>query len=182
MSISKGVRFFFAACLAILAGCTTYVQGTKKAEGYEGKIRDPLIIWQSTASLQTSITARYAVTTKDRDRSSEGIGKLLPFLSTGSVPAISQKLRANAVPPASLPQDAKFIIKLEPLKGYSDCTVLGCAHDVSIGVSVTDISLRRVVWQGGFKVGAPFGVALDNQVLDNFSEKLVSELKSAKLI
>lgn len=182
MITSTLARTFLAVGLAFLAGCTTYVQGTKKADGYEGKIRDPLIVWQSKASIPTTITGRYAITNSDRDRSSEGIGKLLPFLSSGSTPVIAQKLRTGGVTPATLPQNASFILKLEPLKGYSDCTSLGCAHDVSIGVSVTDIALKKVVWQGAFKVGAPFGVALDAQILESFGDKLVSKLTSAKLI
>ncbi len=46
------------------------------------------------------------------------LGKLLHFLSNGSVQVISQKLPANAVSPVTLARDAKFIINLEPLKGY----------------------------------------------------------------
>ena len=204
-SISKVVRmnsYFFQlftritlVSAALLAGCSTTVRGTKKLEGYDLKISAPSVMWQSNFQLSFQIkktaglAALAAITDANKAESREHLGQLMGLLTSQSSRVVSAKLKATglaAFPVAndapSSPRDTPFLIKIYPAFAGSECSAVSCSHDVGLIVIAWDFALKKNVWQGDFKVGAPLGGAISEQLLDSFATSLVNELKNAKLL
>lgn len=190
---------FIYVCIAsvslLLFGCSTTVRGTKKMDDYEQKISSSTIMWQSnpnldfriqkTAGLQVLAT----ITESNKQETRENLGKLLQMLTTKSVGAVSGKLRAKGLSVSELANDAptspkgyQHLIKVYPEFAGSECSAINCSHNIGLIVTVWDFGLKKTVWQGDFKVGAPMGGAVTDKLLESFSSSVVDALQKAKLI
>lgn len=176
------VRIFFVLMTIVLTGCAAHVYKTERDAAYTGKISSPVIVWEARPYMDTTVTARYAVTMSDRAKSSVGISALVQHLSKNSPISLAEKIKANSIVLAANAQDAKTIFTLRPELGYTDCTPLGCAHDVMMSVIVNDNVTKKLIWRGAIKVGAPFGTQLDQALVDKFVEKIIDQLQKEKLI
>ena len=181
--------------VALLPGCATNVLGSKKMEGYDQKISSPGVMWQTNPNLSLEIkkTAGLAslaeISSANKADSREHLGALLRILSTQGTRVVSSRLNAKGVLATTLANDAvsvakstQYVIKVYPDFAGSRCSALECSHDVGLLVSVVDLGLKKSVWQGAFKVGAPLGLAVTDKVLDSFADNLVFELQKANLI
>ena len=181
--------------VSLLSGCATNVLRSKKLEGYDQKISSPGVMWQTnpTLSLEIKKTAGMAslaeITNANKADSREHLGALLRMMSAHGSRAVSSRLNANGVLASTLANDAasvakstQYVIKVYPDFAGSNCSALGCNHDVGLLVSVMDLNLKKAVWQGAFKVGAPFGRPVTDQLLDSFADSVIVELQKAKLI
>ena len=117
------------------------------------------------------------------------LGELMRMLSRQGASAVSARLNANGVLASTLANDAvsvakstQYVIKVYPDFAGSQCSALSCSHDVGLMVTVSDLALKKTVWQGAFKVGAPMGGLVTEKLLDSFADSVVSELQKAKLI
>jgi hypothetical protein len=181
--------------VALLAGCSTTVRGSKKLDAYDQKISSPGVMWQSNPklSLQIRKTAGLAslaeISSGNIADARENLGALLRILTRQGTSAVSARLNANGVLASTLANDAvsvakstQYVIKVFPDFAGSQCSALGCSHDVGLIVTVTDLGLKKTVWQGDFKVGAPMGGPVTDKLLDSFADSVVSELQKANLI
>ena len=184
-----------ASVSLLLFGCSTTVRGTKKMDDYEQKISSSTIMWQSNPNLRFQIRktaglpSLAAITEPNRQETIENLGKLLQMLTTKSAGAVSGKLRAKGLFVSELDNDAptspkgyQHLIKVYPDFAGSECSAVNCSHDIGLIVTVWDFGLKKTVWQGDFKVGAPMGGAVTDKLLENFSSSVVDELQRAKLI
>ena len=189
------VSALFFLAVALLTGCSTTVRGSKKLDAYDQKISSPTIMWQSNATLNGEIrkTAGLASLAKISDSNiadaKENLGKLLQMLSSQSIGVVSARLKVDGVVATALandaptsPKGAKHLIKIYPDFAGSECSAMHCSHDVGLIVTVWDFELKKTVWQGDFKVGAPMGGPVTQKLLDSFADNLVSELRKAQLI
>jgi hypothetical protein len=180
---------------ALLAGCSTTVRGTKKLEGYDLKISAPSVMWQTNSQLSFQIkktaglAALAAITDANKVDSRENLGQLMRLLTSRSSLVVSAKLKASGIaafPIAndapSSPRDTPFLIKIYPAFAGSECSAVSCSHDVGLIVVAWDFALKKNVWQGDFKVGAPLGGTISDQLLDSFATSLVNELRNAHLL
>ncbi len=178
------LKWIAAISIVALTACTATVVGTRKIEGYSEKIKDVSIAWISPKQMKTRLTGRYAITEQDRDKSYQGVAELSRFLATRSVVRMTGTMSNKSVKVLSSDhlKNAKFSLSFEPQVAFSDCTAFGCAHDLGIDVSVVDVALKKEVWRGGFKVGAPFGTPLNDKLVDDFIDKVTNEMARADLI
>ena len=181
--------------VVLLCGCSTTVLGSKKIEAYDKKISSPGVMWQTNPklSLQIKKTAGLAslaeISSSNIADARENLGQLLRILSRQGTSVVSAKLNANGVLATTLANDAvsvakstQYVIKVFPEFAGSECSALHCSHDVGLIVTVSDLGLKKMVWQGAFKVGAPLGAPVTEKLLDSFADSLVSQLQKAKLI
>ena len=164
-------------------------------EAYDQKISSPGVMWQSNPNLSLKIrkTAGLAslaeISSGNIADSRENLGALLRILSRQVTSAVSARLNANGVLASTLANDAvsvakstQYVIKVFPDFAGSQCSALSCSHDVGLIVTVSDLGLKKMVWQGAFKVGAPMGAPVTEKLLDSFADSLISELHNANLI
>ncbi len=181
--------------VALLSGCSTTVLGSKKMEAYDQKISFPGVMWKSNPSLNFQIKKTAGLATLAKISSDniadakENLGALMRLLSRRGTSAVSAKLNASGVQATTLANDAVsvakstiYVIKVYPDFAGSECSAMHCAHDVGLLVTVTDLTLKKDVWQGAFKVGAPMGAPVTERLLDSFADSVVSELRKANLI
>ena len=181
--------------IIMASGCATVVKGTKKMDGYDKKLSSLSVMWQNnpTLSFQIRKTAGLAVlatiTEGNKDESRKNLGALMGMLVSQSSGAVSDKLRAKGVSVITLANDSptspkglQHLIKVYPDFAGSECSAISCSHNAGLLVTVWDFDLKKTVWQGDFKVGAPLGGEVTNQLLTSFLDSLISELQKSQLL
>jgi len=184
-------RLQVVAVLTIIAltlgGCTTFVAGSKKEDGYEKKISATSVVWITPLKLQTRITRsaqgyRPQVSEEDKKNSRAAIAQLVKLFSDESAGVVSGALRENAVKVAAGDVKPETKLVLSATSGRTECAPLGCVSSLWISVRLYDNELHRFVWRGSFKVGASYFTENDTSVLENFASALVDQLKHSDLI
>lgn len=187
--------------VALLSGCA-YSEflankrpNSKKIEGYDQKISSPGVMWQTNPDLyleikKTSTSGSYVqITAGEKADSRDSLGALLRITSTQATRVLSTRLNAKGVLATTLASDAssvanstQYVIRVRPDFAESQCYTQFCLHNVGLLVNVVDLTLKKSVWQGAFKVGTVTSQTAKESELDRFADSVIIELQKANLI
>lgn len=170
-----------------ISGCTTFVAGSKKEDGYDKKITVTRVAWLNPAMLRTKITRSaqgYAprVSEDDKKNSKKAVSELVKLFAQESVAVVSSELEKNEVTIVSGETKPDTRLLLTASSARTECAPLGCVSSLWITAGLYDYEERKVVWRGSFKVGASYFSRNDTSVLQNFASALMDQLKNASLI
>lgn len=188
LTISRLRAFvLIVSSIALLAGCTTFVAGSKKEDGYEKKMTLTSVVWLKPVALRTRISRsaqgyRPQISEEDKANSKAAIAELVKLFADESAAVVSGALQENAVTVASADVKPETRLVLTATSGRTECAPLGCVSSLWISARLYDNELHRFVWRGSFKVGASYFSENDTSVLENFASALMDQLRNSSLI
>ncbi|MDH5711688.1 MAG: hypothetical protein OEZ15_08515 [Gammaproteobacteria bacterium] len=187
LATRRFINFLLLLAIVLSAGCTTYVGKVDKLDGYDKKLVQVAVAWHRPVKLKTEITkssqgGSAIITPQEKIDSKQGIDTLLSLFSVHSVQLVTDGLRNNGVTLAKTGDQFAQKLNLVVHQSRTECVPLGCTHNLWIRASILDFELKRFVWTGYFKVGAPYSKQSDIAAIESFSRALIDELKNSELI
>lgn len=171
-------------CAALLSGCTTYVASVSKDPGYNQPLANTVVVWVPGRKLniKTSRPASRTITPADLDNS-RAAGVQLQSLFAGHAPkTIAKALAESRVVIAESREAAATELTITPTHMALDCAQVGCQHAIWVQASLRDKALKKEVWSGSFKVGAPYPMPHSDTIIASFTTTLIDQLKKASLL
>ena len=172
------------ASFALLSGCTTYVASVSKDPGYNQPLANTFVVWipGGKLNIKTSRPASRSITPSDLDNSRVA-GVQLQSLFAGHAPkTIAKALAESRVVIAESRDAAATELTITPTHMALDCAQVGCQHAIWVQASLRDKALKKEVWSGSFKAGAPYPMPHSDTIITNFTTTLVDQLKKASLL
>lgn len=184
MKLKKLYAILSVITALLLSGCTTYVVNTKKSQGFNEKIKEVNIFVTAKQNYSIRISRSHRKTLRDDDRknAAEGVKKIVSVFAKHAEKMISDELRKNKVTIVKTPGPGSMQLGMSPSKGRAECTPLACNYSLYINAGLYSRKINKFVWRGQFKVGAPLEGEQNAEVIKNFTDTLISELKNDKLI
>ena len=170
--------------LLFLSGCTVYVAGTKKNQDFKGKIKEATIYTLASKSYGIRISRSHTrrLRTDDKENASKGVKEILDVFNKHAGKMVVEGLKKHKVDFVKKPKDDTIKFIMAPSGGRAECAPLGCNYSLYITVNLVSSKFKKPVWIGRFKVGAPFNGVQNADVIKQFTDSLIGELKSAELI
>ena len=185
MHFSSPLRHVAAVVsVALLSGCTTYVASVSKDPLYHQALTNTFVVWVPAGKLniKTSRPASRTITPADLDNS-RAAGVQLQSLFAGHAPkTIGKALAESRVVIAESRDTAATELTITPTYMALDCAQVGCQHAIWVQASLRDKALKKEVWSGSFKVGAPYPMPHSDTIIASFTTTLVDQLKKASLL
>lgn len=178
------LRVAAVASVALLSGCTTYVAGISKDPSYEQTLTNTIVVWVPAGKLniKTSRPASRTITPADLD-SNRAAGLTLQSLFAGHAPeTIGKALAQSRVVIAASRDTAATELTITPTHMALDCAQFGCQHAIWVQASLRDKTLKKEVWSGSFKVGAPYPMPHSDTIIASFTATLLDQLKKTSLL
>lgn len=185
MKLKKLYAILSVVTALLLSGCTTYVVNTKKSPGFNEKIKEVYIfvVAKRNHNIRISRSHRQSLRDDDRKNAAEGVKKIVSVFTKHAKKMVSDELKKNKVTVVEKPTPGSMQLTMSPTKGRAECAPLACNYFLYINVGlVSRKNITKIVWRGQFKVGAPLEGEQNAEVIKNFTDSLISELKSDKLI
>ena len=181
------VRKLAAVAGIFLTGCSTAVYQVTKDASYTAKLENTAIIWYAKPEVKTVINRTASgytptITSDDRQVSRDQIEKLFKLFALHTPRKIADSLREAKVSIARDAGVASTVLRIEPVGAVTNCAPFSCSSSVALEVTVFDTTLGKRVWYGQFKVGAPIGGQISDEIVQNFANSLVSELQRSQLL
>lgn len=175
---------FLMLPLILLSGCTVYVAGTKKNPEFKEKITEATVYTLSSKSYGIRISRSHtrSLRNDDKENASKGVKDILDVFNKHAGKMVVEGLKKHNVNFVKKSGDNTIKFIMSPAGGRAECAPLGCNYSLYIAVNIVSSKFKKPVWVGRFKVGAPFNGDQNADVIQQFTDSLIGELKSAELI